>query len=367
MKARLIIALSALFLPLMGIRAQENLELIVGTYTDGASKGIYSFDFNQHSGTVKALHSLNIENPSYLTLSKDGNHIYAVSEKNDTTATVSTVKFDKHTGAMQLINTQRTYGEDPCYIATNGKIVLTANYSGGSMSIFPLNAEGILQPMSRQIKGGIGGPDADRQAIPHIHCTRFAPDGKHIYATDFSADRLLQIEIKKDKSTLGKAKILVKVPRDSGPRHIEYSSDGRFLYIMSELSGNVTVFDLQNKNKKMLQEIQSDEVNARGGADIHISPDGRFLYSSNRLKNDGIAIFKVNTETGMLTKVGYQLTGMHPRNFNITPNGKFLLCACRDSNIIQVFEINRSTGLLTDTHHDIHVDKPVCIAFCSGH
>ena len=136
---------------------------------------------------------------------------------------------------------------------------------------------------------------------------------------------------------------------------------------MSELSGNVTVFDLKAKGKKMVQEIRSDDVNARGGADIHLSPDGRFLYSSNRLKNDGIAIFKVNTNTGLLAKAGYQPTGTHPRNFNITPNGKFLLCACRDSNAIQVFKINPKTGLLTDTHHDIHIDRPACIKFYATH
>ena len=102
---------------------------------------------------------------------------------------------------------------------------------------------------------------------------------------------------------------------------------------------------------------------AKGSGDIHISPDGKFLYASNRLKADGIAIFSIQPDNGILTKVGYQLTGIHPRNFIITPNGKYMLVACRDSNVIQIYERDADTGLLTDIHGDIKVDKPVCVKF----
>ena len=112
-----------------------------------------------------------------------------------------------------------------------------------------------------------------------------------------------------------------------------------------------------------IQTIAADTLRARGSADIHLSPDGKYLYASNRLKGDGLAIFEVNPETGMLAKVGYQLTGIHPRNFIIPPNGKYLLAACRDSHVIQVFQRDPVTGLLSDTHQDISIDKPVCIQF----
>ncbi len=114
---------------------------------------------------------------------------------------------------------------------------------------------------------------------------------------------------------------------------------------------------------KQKQRILVDTIGARGSADIHVSPNGRFLYASNRLKADGIGVFAIDAEDGTLTKVGYQLTAKHPRNFAITPNGKFLLVAGRDDNVIQVYSIDRETGLLTDTHQDIAIDKPVCIAF----
>ena len=142
-----------------------------------------------------------------------------------------------------------------------------------------------------------------------------------------------------------------------------FSPNGRFAYLMSELSGKVTVFRYRDGRLEALQEIVSDSVGARGGADIHLSPDGRFLYSSNRLQAEGIAIFSVNPSTGLLTRIGYQPTAAHPRQFNITPNGEFLLCCCRDSNKIQVFRRDKKTGMLSDTGKDIPVSRAVCVQF----
>ena len=146
-----------------------------------------------------------------------------------------------------------------------------------------------------------------------------------------------------------------------GPRHTEFHPNGRFAYVIGELSGNVTTMQYANGKFTVVQSIEADSLHASGSADIHISPDGRFLYASTRLKGDGIAIFAINATDGTLTKVGYQPTGIHPRNFIITPDGRFLLCACRDSNVIQVFSINPASGLLVDTHRDIAFSKPVCL------
>lgn len=342
--------------------AQNNIKLIVGSYANGTGKGIYSFDFNQSTGKATPLDTLEVSNPSFLTLSSDGAMIYAVSENSEDAASVHAITFDQATGRMKLRQSMPTNGADPCYVETNGNLLLTANYSGGSMSVFPLNIDGSLEPMSQQFKGHANGPDTQRQNMPHIHCTRFLPDGNGVLATDFSADQLLRYELT-DMKVLGDQKVTAQLTKGSGPRHIAFSTDSRFVYVMSELSGAVTVYLYNFGKMKKIQEILSDEVGARGGADIHVSPDGRFLYTSNRLKNDGITIFKIANRTGLLTKVGYQHTGIHPRHFNITPNGRFLLCACRDSNVIQVFRINSATGLLTDTHQDISVDKASCVQF----
>lgn len=152
------------------------------------------------------------------------------------------------------------------------------------------------------------------------------------------------------------------IAADSGPRHLTFSPNGKFAYLITELSGKVIAFSYEDGKLEEIQSIAADTVGARGSADIHLSPDGKFLYASNRLQADGIAIFAVAAD-GTLTKVGYQPTGIHPRHFNITPNGKYLLAACRDSNIIQVYERDAETGLLKDAGKGIVVDKPVCAQF----
>ena len=341
---------------------KDQLSMIVGTYTNGTSKGIYTLNFDLNSGKAVMLDSFQLANPSFLTPSADGKRIYAVSEMNDKTAALSALSFDRTTGKLQMLNQALTHGEDPCYIATNGQIALTANYSGGSMSVFRIGENGQLQGEASLFKGNIGGPDPLRQNAPHIHCAYFTPDGHYIRATDFSADRILRFELKEDGSVVP-LKEAVKIAADSGPRHLTFSPNGKYVYLISELSGHVTAFSYNNGSLKQIQSIDADAADARGSADIHISPDGRFLYASNRLKQDGICIFAIDPAKGTLTQTGYQLTGIHPRNFNITPNGKYLLVACRDSNVIQVFERNAETGQLTDTRQNIVIDKPVCIQF----
>ena len=334
----------------------DELTMLVGTYTDGNSKGIYTFRFNQATGMATALGSIEVLNPSYLVPSEDGKFVYAVSEMNDTTAALNAFSFDKKTGQLRLLNRQPTMG-------ANGKEVLTANYSGGSMSVFPLKKDGSLEPADTLFEGSTGGPDADRQATPHVHCAVFSPDGKYIFATDFSADRILRFVMHPKSIIPHPSTEAIEVDSNSGPRHLTFSPNGKYAYLISELSGNITAFSYLDGKLEKIQTIAADTLRARGSADIHLSPDGKYLYASNRLKGDGIAIFEVNPETGMLAKAGYQLTGIHPRNFIITPNGKYLLAACRDSHVIQVFQRDPITGLLFDIHQDIKVDKPVCIQF----
>ena len=352
--------LSLAVLGIVCASAQQYISMVVGTYTDGGSHGIYTYRFNQDTGEAAVLDSLAMVNPSYLTISADKRHIYAVSETSDEQASLNVIRLNKN-GKMQLLETVLTQGADPCYVASNGRFAVTANYSGGSMSVFGLSQKGGKASLLKKFLGTTGGPDPNRQNAPHVHCACFTPDGRYVLATDFSADRILSYRIS-GKKLLDNG-VAADVSADSGPRHLVFSRDGRFAYVMSELSGRVTVFGYHKGRLDVLQEVVSDDVGARGGADIHLSPDGKFLYSSNRLQADGIAICMVNGETGLLTRVGYQPTGIHPRQFNITPNGRYLLCCCRDSNTIQVFMRDSQTGLLTDTHQDIRLSKPVCVQF----
>jgi len=342
-------------------QAQQTVAMAVGTYTYGESKGIYTYHFDQTTGKAELLDSLELTNPSYLTYANKGRQLYAVSETNDAQASLNIIEFDAQSGSMRLLNSIPTHGEDPCYVSAKGHYALTANYSAGSMSVFRLNRKGAKIAPTYIYGGATGGPDLTRQDTPHVHCAVFAPDNKYILATDFSADRILSYRLKRHKAKANG--VATRISADSGPRHLIFSNDGRYAYIMSELSGRVTTCRYDKGRLEVLQEIVADSTGARGGADIHLSPDGKFLYASHRLQADGITIYAVDSHTGLLSRIGYQPTAAHPRQFNISPNGRFLLCCCRDNDKIQVFRRNALTGLLTDTHQDIPVSKVTCVQF----
>lgn len=350
---------------------KEELALIIGTYTDGESKGIYTYRFNQKSAENTPLSSIESSNPSYLTLSTDNKFVYAVSEHNDGQEEVKAFAFDIEQGTMQFINSQAAMGADPCYITTNGKYVVTANYSSGNIATFPIQTDGFLLPASDVINFVGSGLDKTRQESAHLHCVQFSPDGKFLFACDLGTDRIYKFNVETLADAQNQAKLLeigtppaCKVTPGSGPRHLIFAPNGKHVYLINELSGKVTAFRYSNNGYLTeVQEIPSDSVGARGSADIHISPDGKFLYASNRLKADGIAIFSINPKDGKLSEIGYQPTGIHPRNFVLTPNGSYLLVACRDSNVVEIYKRDKKSGLLKDTNKRIEISRPVCLKF----
>ena len=350
----------------------KNLIMYIGTYTeDSNSNGIYTYRFNQENGTFELLSSATAGNPSFVTLSPDGKRLYAVSEYND--GRQGAYSFDVSEDKVQLSNpiflptapkdVLPRAGADPCHIVSDGKYVITANYTGGDISVFSLDAAGRLQPEVQNI--AFVGNTPER--VAHIHCIIPTPDKKYILATDLGNDRVYRFrynkKARKNAEVLTAQRVAYEVSDGQGPRHLTFSKDGRFTYLINELGGECVVLSYRKGKLKEIQRIMADEGGGRGSADIHISPDGRFLYTSHRLKKDGIAIFAIDPEKGTLSKIGYQHTGIHPRNFAITPNGKYLLVACRDDNKIQVFERNEATGELTETAQAIEVDRPTCIVF----
>ncbi|MDR3140803.1 MAG: lactonase family protein [Tannerellaceae bacterium] len=350
--------------------AGDEMALLVGTYTTGDSKGIYTFRFDQETGAFEALSDVEVSNPSYLTLSDDNRFVYAVSEHGDGNEAVTAFVFNQNNGALQRLNSVPAMGADPCFIlAANGHVV-TANYSGGSISVFPVAKDGSLLPASDVIRFAGADADKERQAKPHLHCVRLSPDGRFLFGCDLGTDRVYAFEIntqmnveKGDKFLKAASPPDFRLASGSGPRHITFSPDGGRAYLINEISGAVVCFNLNNGALREFQTIQSDTIGAKGSADIHISPDGRFLYASNRLAADGIAIFCIDQTNGRLTKEGYQLTGRHPRNFIITPNGKFLLVAARDDNAVEIYERDKESGRLAFTGKRIVIDRPVCLKF----
>ena len=351
---------------------KNSMYLIVGTYTSGESDGIYVYQFDTVSGYSIFKSAVKTDNPSYLTISKDEQYVYAVSEEGRNNGSVSAFSFDKKEGLLKYINTQLTGGDDPCYISIDkiGKNVITANYSGGSITHFSTANDGSLARASRVVYFTGKGTDTERQDKPHLHCIVYSPDGQYLFADDLGTDRIYKFDVNRSASgnyfKVGTPSFF-KVPDGSGPRHLTFHPNGKYAYLINELSGTVIVFSYNSQSGDLseIQSIEADTLHAKGSGDIHISPDGKFLYASNRLKGDGIVIFSVNQSDGKLIKVGYQGTGTHPRNFVITPNGKYLLVASRDSDMIQIFERDQETGLLADTYKNIELDMPVCLKFIS--
>ena len=345
----------------------DALNLFVGTYSDG----FYAYDFDQNAGKFLGegpVAKAEMPNPSYLTV--HGNRVYAVSEMSDTTASVWAWRWGGN--GFELINSQPTgvmpgsdrasafRGEDPCYVSTDGTLLAVANYSGGTLAAYRIREDGGISPLDSLLISGTGGPDLSRQETPHVHCAVFSPDGKHLFFSEFSADEIGRLDV-----YAGGVRNYCRAATlhsDYGPRHLLFDASGQHLYVIGELSGDVTVFDYVDGSLTEKQVIKADRMDARGAADLHFSPDGKFLYASLRLRGDGIVVFEVGPG-GLLNYVGYTATGPHPRNFNITPNGRYVLVCCRDNDAVEVYARDAATGLLTFTGERLPVTRPVYVGW----
>lgn len=353
---RLALLLALLLFSACGNPAAEQLELYIGTYTAEGSEGIYRVIFDNANGTATAPELMvAVDNPSYLAFSPDNAYLYAVSEGETNETSALNAFAVEAGGTLTLLSRHATGGAAPCYVKVAGDYVYTANYLGGSVSVFPIAQDGSTDEAVHIEKFEREGD------VAHLHGLFDAP-GRELYATDLGLDNLYLIDPVTDTDNTYHFNILTTthLPDGFGPRHLATSVDASRLYVLGELSGEVAVFDTEKRPFELLQLIPSDSVGGGGCADIHLSPDGRFLYASNRLKEDGISIFAVDSE-GLLTKIDYTYTGIHPRNFTLSPDGRWLLCANRDSDNIQIFERDLDSGKLTNTGREISLSMPVCL------
>lgn len=349
----------------------QDLYLLVGTYTQKGSKGIYVYRFNTTTGTAELVSNTDSAmSPSFLAIAPNKNHVYAVNEtggKNP--GMVSAYAFDRSTGKLSFINQQPTGGDGPCHLAISkdNKWVTVANYSGGSLSALAVNKDGSLNPYGQFIQYTGSGVNKQRQEKPHVHETTFSPKDDYLFTPDLGTDKVVIYKFNSAAAKpLSPAAIpFVKVNPGNGPRHITFHPNGRFAYVIEELSGTISAFTYSNGNLKLLQNVATHPAGFSGvigSAEVEVSPDGKFLYASNRGDENNLAIFSVNPATGKLQLKGYQPTlGKAPRHFIMDPAGNYLLASNQDSDNIVIFKRNKQTGMLQETGNQIKVSMPVCV------
>lgn len=348
-------------------------KMFVGTYTNTGSYGIYVYDFNENTGSATLLDSAKIDNPSYLAINKKGNRIYAVDENagRNNPGAISAFSFNKKTNKFQFLNREKSGGDHPCFVAIdkNGRTVVAANYTGGSLSVFHTTKNGLLQPFSQNIQHYGKGPNKERQEKPHVHQAMFSPNEKYVFVNDLGLDETTLYPTRKKgklKNLDTANKITIKSSAGSGPRHTAFHPSIPIFYVTKELSGEVAAYKLDGKTATLIQTISIDSIDTgadKGSADIHISPDGKFLYVSNRGKANNIAICQIS-QTGELKVIGFEsVLGVQPRNFVISPNGDYLLVANQGTSNIVIFKRDKETGLLTPTGTQIMQKVPTCLIF----
>lgn len=375
MKRLIILALSIAGC-IQGTAQEKESYLLVGTYTStGKSEGIYVYRFNNETGEVVPVSSIATGNPSFLTVSPDEKFVYAVHEvdRRGQGGEISAFSFNKATGALTLINKQPSGGDHPCYVEVDktGKWVFAGNYTGGNLSVLPVRADGGLDTASQVIQHTGAGAVKDRQDRPHVHCTKLSPDNRWLFVPDLGIDKVMiyAFDEKTGKLTPGQPPFSASEPGD-GPRHFTFHPNGRYAYLVEELSGYVIAYAYKNGQLTQLQRISTKpagQAGFAGSADIHVSPDGKFLYASNRGDFNTLASYKIDPANGKLEIVANQSTlGKAPRNFNFNPGGNFLLAANQQSDEIVIFARGKETGLLSDTGKRITVGQPVCIKWITG-
>ncbi len=346
----------------------QKINVFVGTYTKTNSEGIYNFELDTTTLDYRLVSTTKTSNPAYITLSNNGSFLYTVNE--DKHGKLTAFKIDKTTGELTKINEVDSQGQSPCYITYNqaNKTVYCANYFSGNFNNHKVNPDGSLTELIQSKQHTGSSVNKERQLSPHAHGVFVSPDKKFLLVTDLGIDKVLVYPIETTSGNLifEQANSFTSV-LGSGPRHLDFSKNGKYVYLLEELTGTVQVTSFNKGKMTAIQRVSSHPKNYTGiigSADIHVSPDGNYLYCSNRGDSNTIAIFKINQKNGKLTLINIQSTlGIKPRNFNITKDGKLLLVGNQESNEIVVFKIDQAKGLLADTGKRISVPSPACIQF----
>lgn len=356
----------------------KEFHVYFGTYTKGKSQGIYRSRLDTESGRLsKAELAIEAADPSFLAVHPRGNFLYAIDEGADPAKKpgrgVLAYALDPQTGALTRLNEQEPGGPGPCHLEVDktGQTLLVANYSGGSVAALPIGADGRIEKANtvRAHQGSSVNPNRQRQ--PHAHAINVSPDNRYALVPDLGIDRVMIYRLDAAKSTLAPNEPpSVALPPGSGPRHLAFHLQGKFVYVINELLCTVAVFSY-DASRGSLKEVHTvstlpaGETVERGfsTAEVVAHPGGKFLYGSNR-GHDSIVVYEIDAVSGKLTLVQHQPTGgKTPRHFAVDPTGAWLLAENQQSDTVVVFRIDAKTGRLTPTGQTLEVPSPVCAVF----
>jgi len=339
-------------------------QVVVGSYASARQSGVYLVDFDESTGRLKAISSKKgIHNPSFVIQSLP--FLYAVSEVGPVGEVVTLAKRGKKLFTQSRVSSQ---GDYPCHLTMDktGRWLFVGNYGGGNWSILPIGPLGEALPAHQTWQHTGKGPNQARQEKPHVHSITLSPTNQDIFVADLGTDSLKHytFDAVTGRATPGKSSVVLSP--GSGPRHTRFDPSGKRLYVVQELTGQVSVYAYQPGQLTFIQEVSSLPAGFSGkhaSADLHFSPDGRFLYVSNRFY-DTLCLFAVDKETGKLKAIAQiPVIGKTPRNFAISPSGRSILVANQDSDSIDIFQRDMETGLLTFQSSYRSIAKPVSLTF----
>lgn len=349
----------------------------IGTYTGPKSKGVQQIQLDPSTGALSAPELVGeTESPSSLAITPDHRFLYSVNEMANVDGKgaggVSAFSVDQASGKLTFLNQQTAGGGGPCYVGLDpaAKHAFVANYGSGSFEVLPIEADGKLGNPTAFIQDkDDSGAEKPRQ--PHGHWMNTDPSGKFVLACDLGLDSVFVFHFDSEKGTLAPADPPAAItPAGAGPRHLAFSPDGHFAYVLTELKSTVVVFKWDSENGTLheiqtLSSLQPDNDGKTASAEIRIHPSGKFLYATNR--GDGtIAVFDVDPTSGKLAAKAFTPSGVKgPRGMNLDPSGNWLLVAGQSSDNLISFRIGPKTGLLTQAQH-VDVGGPVDVLFPGG-
>jgi 6-phosphogluconolactonase len=361
-----------------GVKPDKSYMVYVGTYAQADADGIFGYRLNPHTGALKRVLAMpGGPNPSYLTLDPQRHNLYAVNEVDNfngskvgsvsKTGAVSTFAVNQQTGDLTLVSQHPTLGANPCYVSVDqdNRFLFVANYSGGNVAVFPIQQTGEVGPAVDMDQHIGKGPHKNQEGA-HAHCMLADPSERFLFSVDLGIDQVIGYTLNRATGQLSAGKRAFTTKAGAGPRILAFHPNGRFAYLICELNSSLYAL-AYNAYKGTFREIQmvttlpADYEETSYCAHVVVSPDGRFLYGSNRGHNS-LVVFAIDGETGELTLVEHVgVQGDWPRHFTLDPTGQVLLVANQRSNNIAAFLVNPKTGKLTFTGHTAEVPAPVCL------